>query len=378
MSYPPPEEQGELNARKAVGGGRKEEVPFPPPLRPFTLSFRAAEKKGKGGGGGEGEKVGACRGLGRTRGGEKSAEEEDASSCRTPLASSRAFEPSEPGGSNAAAAAALAADDRHRHRGKSDRGEEEERGLSPTSSLIGGAASHHPNRRRRSGVSALRQVPLQYFVEPKGSQEEGINRIVEKEKGKGKRTGNGDDESDISGLGREGVRRQEAEEVGYGEVCPPPADITRRPQSGGEEGEVIGVKGGDIRRQEDRRPRRVEWQSSSLELWLGEEGEVVTADESYTADCVAEGSEEKEEEESYKSSLVYRNSVRIMVRPDAAAAGAAVAGAAAAAHPPPFVRSSSEERNGGGDGAGSSNVPTVKRKESLGVMQRTVVKEQFR
>ena len=91
------------------------------------------------------------------------------------------------------------------------------------------------------------------------------------------------------------------------------------------------------------------WKSSSLELWLNGGG----------------GGGDRET--SGTSGLVYRNSVRIMVRPDGGGGGVASA-----------QRSSSEERNGGEASSSSSSVPPIKRKESLGVMQRAVVKEQFR
>lgn len=64
--------------------------------------------------------------------------------------------------------------------------------------------------------------------------------------------------------------------------------------------------------------------------------------------------------EPQKCDLVYRSSIRIMVRPE----GVVVQ-----------PRASSEERNGH---SGAVAAAVRERKESLGVMQRSVVKEQFR
>ncbi len=126
--------------------------------------------------------------------------------------------------------------------------------------------------------------------------------------------------------------------------------------------EGVGLTGGRRRRRRKDSPPLPEWQSASLELWLGGGGAGAISEE-----------EVVEEEDPFSPGLVYRNSVRIMVRPEAGGGG----GGCLQQHPPPqHLRSSSEERRE--EDSSSSSVVSIKRKESLGVMQRAVVKEQFR
>ena len=82
-----------------------------------------------------------------------------------------------------------------------------------------------------------------------------------------------------------------------------------------------------------------------------------------------------------QSSINFRSSIRIMVRPETGGGGGT-----ATATAPVALRSSSEERNGhssgGGGGGGNNGVLELNgqkvRKDSIGVMHRSVVKEQFR